>query len=242
MATGAVTTPDAGTPDSGSPEGLISSGDAPAEEAAPAEGGLISSGDTAADGKASEEAGEGTAAGSEEAPSGAPEAYADFSLADGIQYSKDQIEGAKGIFKGLNGGKGLTQEDAQALVNFQSEWAGKLSKEHSTASAKALSTVQAGWAGTIRADPDVGGENLVGSRNLVRAALVNVTGGSELESTLKKFGLNDHPVIFKFLVGVGKGLSSDRANRDGPGGGKDQDTPDEHGLTPKTRAFYAEPS
>jgi hypothetical protein len=243
MAEGAVTTSEGnGAPDGGSAGGLISSSEASGTPAASET--LISSEGEAAgatdggEASSSDGEGKGTAPGSDEAPSGAPEAYAAFDLAEGVQYSEAQMEGAKGIFKEIN----ISQEDAQKLVNFQSEWATKLTQEHTDASAKALSTVQAGWTEQIRKDPDVGGTNLPGSQNLVKAALVNVTGGKELEEILVKFGLASHPTIFKYLVNVGNRLSSDGAARNSGGSGRDADTPDASGLTAKTRSFYEKPT
>ncbi len=216
---------------------MISSGEGATPEAASE--GLISS--DVADGDAvpegSSEGGAKGTPGDAGAPSGAPEAYVAFDLAEGVHYSDAQLQDGMTLFKDLN----LSQAQAQKLVNFQTDWAQKLGQQNQEATAKALSTVQAGWAEQVRNDADLGGENLEGSRRLVKAALVNVAGGKELEEVLDKFGLTNHPIFFKYLASVGKGMSSDSAGRGGEGAGS-SDAVDEYGLTKATRTWYENPT
>lgn len=82
------------------------------------------------------------------APAGAPEAYTDFTAPEGFVLDKDLVGKATPMFKDL----GLSQTQAQALINFYAD--------QTIAQAKALETavtdMRKQWTDTVAADPDLG--------------------------------------------------------------------------------------
>src|SRR3974390_2103196 len=77
----------------------------------------------------------------EPAHSGAPEAYADFSVPDGMELDGEVSKEAGTIFKELN----LTQDQGQRLVDFYN----KTNKEAFAAPFKVWEDKQKEWAETI---------------------------------------------------------------------------------------------
>lgn len=84
------------------------------------------------------------------APSGAPEAYTDFTAPEGFEIDKDAIANALPLFKELN----LPQSAAQKLVDFYA----KTSQEAANAPIKFWQDQQTKWRDEIKADPEIGGK------------------------------------------------------------------------------------
>src|SRR6266403_979628 len=83
-----------------------------------------------------------------EAPAGAPEAYSDFTLPEGVKLEGETLKAATARFKEL----GLPQANAQRLVDFH---LGQI-RAATAASSKAYDDMRAAWQAKSKADPDVG--------------------------------------------------------------------------------------
>ena len=178
-----------------------------------AEGGETPPGDEGGETPPGDEGGE-TPPGDEggETPSkddeGAPEAYADFTMPEGIEIDTKAVEVFAPKFKEL----GLSQEQAQGLVNIQ---AGLVKAREGEAQSAYEDTVK-GWEDTVKADKNLGGDNYNETKRLSALALAKVPGGEGLSAHLDTYGTGSQPDMVKFLTEVGK-----MVDEDGPGTGGD---------------------
>jgi hypothetical protein len=179
------------------------------------EGSLIDDGDAGADG------GEGAdpSKSAEEAelefsPEGG---YTEFGRAEGVEYTQDDLGEAGDVFAGLNGGKGLSQTDAQTVIDFASR---RVTRD-AAAMSEAKANMESSWKKEVAADPTIGGDNFGASKATVRAAVQpsvkaedgtvsgGVPGANELLAEARKVGLSNWPPLFRFLHGLGQGMSED---------------------------------
>src|SRR6266403_5822536 len=79
---------------------------------------------------------------------GAPEAYTDFTLPEGVKLEGETLKSAQELFKSLN----LPQDGAQRLVDFH---LGQI-RAATEASSKAYEDMRAGWQTAAKADPEIG--------------------------------------------------------------------------------------
>lgn len=129
------------------------------------------------------------------APAPAPVEYK-FTAPDGQTYS-DRLVASVTEFAQAHK---LPPEAAQALIASRH---GDLQEQ-----AKALTDQVAGWKAKLLADPELGGDKLPENRAIVNKTIT--LGPPELAELLDKSGMVDHPVVFKWLHGIGKTLSEDR--------------------------------
>lgn len=148
--------------------------------------------------------------GNGEQKAGAPEEYAEFTVPEGSVIDPKQLGGFHEIAKSMN----LDQEQAQALINYESE---RLSK-NAEASASSWERTINSWLNEAKADKDIGGENYDTTVEMGKRALAQF-GTPELSSALDDLGIGNHPEIIRFMARVGMELSEDTtAGGDGPGG------------------------
>ena len=137
----------------------------------------------------------------EATPDGAPEAYADFTLADGFEMDGEILESFKGLAKELN----VSQEKAQKFIDLQSQLATKQAEAYQAA------VVAQGqqWAAEIKNDPELGGENYDKSvANAVK--VIQAFGDKSLSHLLNESGLGNHPALFKFCHRISAAISEDK--------------------------------
>lgn len=164
----------------------------PAASATPPEG------DQAAKDLAAQEAAKKAA---ETRPEGAPEAYADFTLADGFEMDGEILESFKGLAKELN----VSQEKAQKFIDLQSQLATKQADAYQAA------VVAQGqqWAAEIKNDPQLGGENY--DQSVASAVkVIQAFGDESLSHLLNESGLGNHPALFKFCHRISAAISEDK--------------------------------
>lgn len=119
-------------------------------------------------------------------------------------------DGALDAFKKAAAAAGLSQEQFQALAEFDARNALAAQK----AWADEQHQVVAGWKQSVIDDKDIGGENLSVTRQNAKAA-ISKFADPELKSLLKSAsednpdgtGLGNHPVVMKFLNRIGKALA-----------------------------------
>lgn len=158
-------------------------GDDPAGDGDPA--------DVDGDDKAPEEGGE-------EDGDGVPEEYADFVAPEGIELDAEAIEAFKPIAKEL----GLTQEQAQKLVDVQAATA----QRWQDAVLEQVTQTRASWREAAQADSEIGGEKFVENLAVAKAGR-DAFGDDDLKSLLDESGLGDHPAMIRFFYKVGKANS-----------------------------------
>lgn len=137
----------------------------------------------------------------------APAEYGDFTMPEGVTAD----EGALSTFKPLAAEFGLSQEQAQKLVDLYANGV----KQAADAQAAGWESTVKGWTQEIQADPEFGGMKFKESTGLAVKAL-NAYGDPELRAYLQKTKLSNHPGIWKMLARVGKDISEDKALDGGP--------------------------
>lgn len=139
--------------------------------------------------------------GDQDAPEGAPEAYADFKLADGLQMDVETLDAFKGLAKELN----ISQGKAQQIIDMQA--ALEVKREQAETDAR-LKQSQA-WADEVKNDPDIGGERYQASVETA-VKVIQAFGDPTLTGLLNDSGLGNHPALVKFCHRIGKAISEDK--------------------------------
>lgn len=193
---GAAATPDASTQtateqqtQTGAHDGQ--SGDAEADKAAAKK---------PDDAKGTTKAPEDKASKDETAKEGAPEQYEDFQAPEGVQLDAELTGDLKTIAKELN----LSQKDAQRVADLGP----KLLQKWQDSQAQAITQLREEWANTAKADKEYGGDALAENLAVAKQAL-DTFGTPELRALLNESGTGNHPELIRFMVRVGKTISSD---------------------------------
>lgn len=135
-------------------------------------------------------------------PAGAPEAYTEFKLPEGVTLDGETLTKAQELFKGLN----LPQDAAQSLVDFH---AAQL-KASAEAPMAAYKTMTEGWKAAYKADPDIGPKAEAIKANIGKgfAGMIAAAGESapkvaaevaEFKAAMDLTGVGDHPAFIKVL-------------------------------------------
>ena len=137
-------------------------------------------------------AAEGSAEGGQALP---PDTYADFAMPEGITVDNVMLEAATPIFKEI----GLTQEQAQKLVDFQ---AGQV-QAGSERQNDDFNQMMGQWQKDSQNDSEFGGDNFDENIAIAQSA-VDKFGTPELKQLLSDHGVGNHPEMIRFMVKVGK--------------------------------------
>ena len=143
-------------------------------------------------------------------PAGAPEKYDDFKFPEGVESDAEVMAKASELFKEI----GLTQEQAQKLVDFQTNsYTAEVEKTQ-----QAWSDQMDQWSKESKADKEFGGQGL--KDNLVKAkAGMDAFGNTEFKDMLEVTGIGNHPEMVRFLVKLGKEVSEHNVLQGNKGGG-----------------------
>lgn len=121
---------------------------------------------------------------------GAPEAYADFTLPEGVTLDTELV---KGLAKELN----LPQDKAQKVADA----AAALAQKGVQAQVAEIERVRGTWADDVRNDKEFGGEKL--AENLSRAkSAMDATTTPQLRMLLDRTGLGDHPEVIRHFLKI----------------------------------------
>lgn len=139
-------------------------------------------------------------------PAAAPDAYTDFSVPEGHTIDAAAIESATPLFREL----GLSQDQAQKLVNFYSEQIGKINSENEGF----METMRTQWRTELQADKEIGGK-LDQVKVDISRALDRLPEGirTDFKAAMDLTGAGDHPAVIKAmyslaaLVGEGSHVS-----------------------------------
>ena len=134
-------------------------------------------------------------------PTGAPEAYEDFTLPEGMEMDADVLGEFKNLAKELN----IPQAKAQQLIDFHTQLATKQAEAYQAAVTKQAQD----WAASIKSDPEVGGENY--DKSVASAIkVIQSFGDPALTELLNTSGLGNHPALFKFCHRISAAISEDK--------------------------------
>jgi len=136
---------------------------------------------------------------------GAPEAYTEFTMPDGVTLSDDLTGQIKDFAKRSN----LTQEQAQELATLAAERKAGDSKAAQEAATQAVEQAKAQWMADAKGDKEFGGDKLGENLSFAKKAL-DQFGTPELRTLLDESGLGNHPEVIRLMVRAGKAISEDR--------------------------------
>lgn len=137
---------------------------------------------------------DGDAGGEEEEAEGAPEEYADFTAPEGVELDAEALDAFRPVAKELN----LTQEQAQRLVDLQSQTAQRWSQqvqEHVT-------NTRMGWREASQNDKEFGGDKFQENLAVAKEGR-DLFGDDELKTLLDETGIGDHPAVIRFFYKAG---------------------------------------
>lgn len=130
---------------------------------------------------------------------GAPEKY-EFTAGEGVELDTEALKDFEPVARELN----LTNEQAQKLVDaYPKILAGVQQRQ-----AEAWQKQTEGWAETVKADKEIGGDKLTANLSAAQRAL-DQFGTPELKEYLNATGLGNHPDLVKTFVKIGKAMSED---------------------------------
>ncbi len=135
-----------------------------------------------------------------EAPSGAPEAYADFAISEGMAIDPAVADDLKDLARALN----LPQSQAQKIADLGARQAQRWA-EHQQ---KAVNDASEAWLKATKSDAEVGGEKLNDALAAGRRAM-DAFGTPALKGLLNESRLGNHPELVRFIARVGKAISDD---------------------------------
>lgn len=145
-----------------------------------------------------------------------PEKY-EFKAPEGQTLDALQLDAYTPLFKEL----GLTQEQAQRLVDKQFELAPKLADGWQKQVAEQIAAETAAWAKASREDKEFGGANFETNAKIANKALA-AFGTPELRQVLVESGYANHPAFVRLFWTIGQKLS--------------ESTPPANGATPTAKS------
>lgn len=135
----------------------------------------------------------------EQKQDGAPEKY-EFKGGEGVELDTEALKDFEPVARDLN----LTNEQAQKLVDaYPKILAGVQQRQ-----AEAWQKQTEGWAETVKADKEIGGDKLTANLSAAQRAL-DQFGTPDLKEYLNATGLGNHPDLVKTFVKIGKAMSED---------------------------------
>lgn len=135
----------------------------------------------------------------EQKQEGAPEKY-EFKAGEGVELDTEALKDFEPVARDLN----LTNEQAQKLVDaYPKILAGVQQRQ-----AEAWQKQTEGWAETVKADKEIGGDKLTANLSAAQRAL-DQFGTPDLKEYLNATGLGNHPDLVKTFVKIGKAMSED---------------------------------
>lgn len=129
-----------------------------------------------------------------------PDTYADFVMPEGVEVDATMLTEATPLFKEL----GLTQDQAQKLVDFQA----KQVQASSQSQVDTFNQLMKDWQDQAKNDKEFGGDKFEENVKVARSAIEKF-GTPELKQLLEEHGVGNHPEVIRFMVKVGKLTAED---------------------------------
>lgn len=135
--------------------------------------------------------------------------YEDFTLPEGMEVDEEGMKLFKTEIKAFNGGKGLSQEDAQKLIDMHT----KVMSEAVAAQQQQWTELTNQWIAEIKDDKDYGGPKFKETQAEILLAAQEY-GDTEFVEILKREpAFANRPAFVRFLANVGRTLKEDQAQR-----------------------------
>lgn len=141
-------------------------------------------------------------------PDAVPEKY-DLKTPDGVALDEAALAEFEPIAKELK----LTNEQAQKLADIHT----KRMQETERANAEQWKQTTANWVNDIKADKEIGGQNLDTSVRHAQAALAKF-GTPELKAQMDATGMGNHPELVRVFARIGKAMAEDNFIQSGKDG------------------------
>ena len=119
---------------------------------------------------------------------------------EGVTVDSALLNDAAPLFKEL----GLTQDQAQKLVDFQA----KQVQASSQSQVDAFDQLMNEWQEKSKNDKELGGDKFEENIGIARSA-IDKFGTPELKQLLEEHGVGNHPEVIRFMVNVGKLTAED---------------------------------
>jgi hypothetical protein len=140
-----------------------------------------------------------------------PEAYA-FEPPEGFEVS-EEVQSKLDAFSDTAKDMGLTQAQYQKLIEYDIQ-TGLQSQE--AVAGQYIQRIN-GWADTVKADPELGGEKLQENLSVAKQA-IEAFGSQELSALISApspenpdgLGLGNHPEFIRFMYRVGRSIGEDK--------------------------------
>lgn len=129
-----------------------------------------------------------------------PEKY-DLKLKEGSTLDPSYLEGVSAYAKA----KGLSNEDAQAVIDRDQENFSKVNAAQEAAAQKERDS----WLPMAKTDKEFGGETFTKNIELAKR-VVNRFGTDEFKKALDTTGLGNHPELLRVFVRIGQAMSEDQ--------------------------------
>jgi len=134
-----------------------------------------------------------------------PEAYAEFKIPEGVQADTELLAEFSAVAKEL----GLTQDQAQKLVDLQAKTAIADTTARQQQLDQALAAQSERWANEIKNDPELGGAKF-DSTIATAVKAMQAFGSPELRQLLNDSGIGNHPSMVKLFHSIGTSISEDK--------------------------------
>lgn len=127
---------------------------------------------------------------------GAPEKY-EFQTPEGVVVDDTTVQAFSEVAKELN----LPQDAAQKILD-------KVAPVMAQRQAEVLANLATSWVEGVRADKEIGGDNLQQNLAVAKKAM-DTLGTPELRTLLNESRLGNHPEVIRFMLRAGKAISED---------------------------------
>jgi hypothetical protein len=135
---------------------------------------------------------------------GAPEAYEEFTMPEGIELDATISDEFKGVAKELN----LSQDQAQKVVDLAAQMRQR--------DVETIIETRQSWIDETKADKEIGGDKLEATLSVAKRAL-DAHGSPQFIELLNQSGLGNHPEVVRFMAKVGRTVAEDKVVGGGNG-------------------------
>lgn len=142
----------------------------------------------------------------ENAVAGAPEQYEAFALPQGINASDEQLSEFSDVARELN----LPQRQAQRLIEFEAHRMTQLVQSQ----VDGWENQKSQWVEQLRADPEIGGNDLL-TKMATAVRAVHRVGGDALVQALDDTGAGNHPELVRAFYRIGLAMTEDHFSGSG---------------------------
>lgn len=133
-----------------------------------------------------------------------PETKYELKLPDGASLDEAHVEKVISLAKA----KGLTNEQAQEILNHDAELVTHQKTKFQEEMKETIEAAKTQWLEAVKTDKEVGGDKFNETVSAA-AGVVNKFGSEELKRHLNESGLGNHPELVKFCAKIAKAIGPD---------------------------------